>query len=1195
MIDSARLLLDCKARVLALEADLRVRIDETPDLHAALLREHSEAVAAKRTARSFVEWERERVTQAAVAWVLGCVFVRFLEDTDLVDTPRLAGAGDRLRQAREQQTQYFRERPADTAREYLLNVFRAVAVLPGCAGLFDERTNPLFSLPLTGDAARDLVEFWRTLDSVTGDLVHDFTDPAHSTRFLGDLYQDLSEAAKKQYALLQTPEFIEEFILDRTLEPAIDEFGLAEVRLIDPACGSGHFLLGAFSRLFDHWHRREPGTDIRALAERSLGAISGVDLNPFAAEIARFRLLIAAVHACGVTHLRDAPDLRPEIGVGDALLHGTRPGRLFADAGVASATARHLYATEDASTIAAILDRRYHVVVANPPYITPNDSALNNAYRGRFSACSGKYALSVPFMQLLFDLGLRSEAGRGAGYIGQITSNSFMKREFGKKLIEDHLAHLDLSLIIDTSGAYIPGHGTPTVLLFGRNRTPIASAIRTVMGSRGEPSTPADASRGVVWTAIREQVDHPQSESDYITVEDVPRERYANHPWSIGGGGASDLRERISAASRNILGDFVTRIGFFGISGIDEIATLPLNAIRRLGSDSVFYRTIAAGGNVRDFRITCPSVVYFPYRNGSLLDITELNTIARLLWLFRSTLASRPTFSGMTYAEAGEKWHKWHQLPADTIDARPLIVFAEVATHNHFAIERREVALEQSAPVIKPNVGVSEDDLFGLIGALSSSTAEFWMRQVMQPRSGFNERWEMRLQRDGTKLGRFPLPKRRPFERARRLDSLAIELCASLPAMVEPTRPALAAARDRADALRSAMIATQEELDWEVYLAYELVDGDLTHADPPPLRLGERAFEIVLARRVATGKEQTTWFERHGSTPITELPERWPADYRELVERRIELIESDRNLGLIERPEYKRRWQWEPWEEQQERVLREWLLDRLEGPRFWGSEARLTSCARLADEVRKDADFRSVAELYAGRTDVDLGALVQELVMAEAVPYLAAWRYSDSGMRSRASWERTWELQRKEDAIDALCDLPEGDPHRLTVGQAKARKGVEVGVVTVPPKYLSKDFRSGTCWSLRGKFDVPKERFILHPGCERAADPSPVIGWAGWSHLQRAEALAQYLTRMRQEESWDAPRLTPLLAGVAELLPWVLQWHNQHDPGLGRRIGDAYHDFLRGQLNELGLADDDLGNWRPPESTRGRKKKEQPQ
>ena len=112
MIDSTRLLSDCKALVQTLEVDLRDRVDHSPELRAALMREHSEAMAAGRTRRTLEEWERERITQGAVAWVLGCVFVRFLEDTGLVETPRLAGPGDRLRQARDQQAHFFREHPA---------------------------------------------------------------------------------------------------------------------------------------------------------------------------------------------------------------------------------------------------------------------------------------------------------------------------------------------------------------------------------------------------------------------------------------------------------------------------------------------------------------------------------------------------------------------------------------------------------------------------------------------------------------------------------------------------------------------------------------------------------------------------------------------------------------------------------------------------------------------------------------------------------------------------------------------------------------------------------------------------------------------------------------------------------------------------------------------------------------------------
>jgi hypothetical protein len=44
-----------------------------------------------------------------------------------------------------------------------------------------------------------------------------------------------------------------------------------------------------------------------------------------------------------------------------------------------------------------------------------------------------------------------------------------MKREFGKHLITYFFAtKVELTHIIDTSGAFIPGHGTPTVILIGR-------------------------------------------------------------------------------------------------------------------------------------------------------------------------------------------------------------------------------------------------------------------------------------------------------------------------------------------------------------------------------------------------------------------------------------------------------------------------------------------------------------------------------------------------------------------------------------------------------------------------------------------------------------------------------------------------------------------------------------------------------
>jgi hypothetical protein len=109
-------------------------------------------------------------------------------------------------------------------------------------------------------------------------------------------------------------------VMDRTLKPALDEFGLKGLRLIDPACGSGHFLLEAFGRLFPMYASSDAESVVAA--QNALDCVVGVDLNPYAVAIARFRLLIAALCACGIRRLSAAPDWNIHLATGDSLLFG---------------------------------------------------------------------------------------------------------------------------------------------------------------------------------------------------------------------------------------------------------------------------------------------------------------------------------------------------------------------------------------------------------------------------------------------------------------------------------------------------------------------------------------------------------------------------------------------------------------------------------------------------------------------------------------------------------------------------------------------------------------------------------------------------------------------------------------------------------------------------------------------------------
>jgi Domain of unknown function (DUF7008)/Eco57I restriction-modification methylase len=1190
MINPKQLLSDLQRLLKKLEDDLRLRCTTNKEIDSKVRAEYTKAKSGGRTSSAYEVWRDEFITQVAVAWILGCVFVRFLEDNQLIDTPRLAGpTKERLDLARDHHTIYFREHPTESDREYLEHVFREAARSPGVKELFDERHNPLWGLGISGDGATMLLNFWQQIEPATGALAHEFTDEEWNTRFLGDLYQDLSESARKKYALLQTPIFVEEFILDRTLTPAIEEFGYQSVRLIDPACGSGHFLLGAFRRLFELWLRNEPGTNPRMLAQKALASVFGVDLNPYAAAVARFRLLVAALKASGVTRMKDAPDFKINVAVGDSLLHGDHQQDQLK---MRWHPIAHMYETEDKEQLDRILKSgHYHAVVGNPPYITVKDPALNKAYRERFGSCHRKYSLAVPFMERFFDLAMQG-SGTGhepAGFVGMITSNSFMKREMGKKLIENYIAHWDLTHVIDTSGAHIPNHGkpkgTPTAILFARNRHPIGVSIRAVLGIKSEPGTPTNPANGYVWSAILNQVDLPGSQSEFVSVADTPRASFHKHPWSIGGGGAAELKEILGEAAERILMKVSTSIGFSVIMGEDEAFIVPRNTPRgrRLSADR--YRSFVEGKSVRHWSLTTMDFVIFPYDQN--IELVSDRIISDLLWEVRTILWARVDFNKQTYREAGRTFWEYHQIPTERNRLPLLITFADLATHNNFVLARGGKIFNRHAPIICLPRGSSENDHLRLLGLLNCSTACFWGRQTFFPRGGFSAgKWQERLEWDGTKLQQFPIPKHQPLELARTLDQNAQELEATLPAALAhratPNKVEWQHAEQHATQILARMIALQEELDWKCYELYGLTPDELTLPieKVPPIHLGERAFEIVMARQMSKGELETTWFERHGSTAITQLPEHWPVAYRDLVMRRIDLIESDRNLALIEQPEYKRRWNTESWASQQERALREWLVNRLEDARYW-TELRLTSCARLADRVQEDGEFMQVAEFYRGRKEFDVLNLTSDLIRSEAVRFLVVLRYKQSGLRTRAIWEVTWEKQRAEDAIDARAHLPEGHLHRLTIEQAAQLKRAQIGDIPVPPKYKSTDFQDPVYWRLRGALDVPKERFISYPHCERDADPSLVIAWAGWNHLQQAQALAAYYESVRSKEGWSTERLVPLLAGLLELVPWLLQWHNEIDPHYNQRMGDFFKSFVEEEARSMSKTIEEIRGWKP--------------
>ncbi|GGM77318.1 hypothetical protein GCM10012275_54990 [Longimycelium tulufanense] len=325
-------------------------------------------------------------------------------------------------------------------------------------------------------AEKTIVEVWRQ---------HQLMPDDHQIRWwtypLGDLYQTLSCEARKNRALCQTPWWISELLLHVSMDRAAEVW--QRPLLIDPACGTGHLLIESFHRVY-RGSGRGITDDGRDVAD-ALGCVHGVDLDPYAVLVARYRLLTMAwadlQHRTDLTALAELP---VHVAAANSLLAEDEP--LLEHGG-------------------------YHVVVTNPPYVTPKDATVRERIRGRYpEVCHQRYCLALPFhalmMRLLVD----------GGWCAQLTANSFMKREFGRKYIEQWLPQYDMQWVIDTSGVYIPGHGTPTVILVHRNQPPSSDTVRTVVGHRGEPRVPDDPAQGLVWQAIRQAVYNRESAERFV-------------------------------------------------------------------------------------------------------------------------------------------------------------------------------------------------------------------------------------------------------------------------------------------------------------------------------------------------------------------------------------------------------------------------------------------------------------------------------------------------------------------------------------------------------------------------------------------------------------------------------------------------------------------------------------------------------
>lgn len=120
--------------------------------------------------------------------------------------------------------------------------------------------------------------------------------------FISSVYEEFLTAEERgNDKAYYTPSHLVDYVLDAVLPWGSDDWN---VRILDPCCGSGIFLVKAFQRLIYRWRRAHPGKeplvrDIRPILE---GNLVGVDKNPEAVRVACFSLYLAMADAIEPKH-----------------------------------------------------------------------------------------------------------------------------------------------------------------------------------------------------------------------------------------------------------------------------------------------------------------------------------------------------------------------------------------------------------------------------------------------------------------------------------------------------------------------------------------------------------------------------------------------------------------------------------------------------------------------------------------------------------------------------------------------------------------------------------------------------------------------------------------------------------------------------------------------------------------------------
>ncbi len=591
---------------------------------------------------------------------------------------------------------------------------------------------------------------------ITRYIVQETLRPVLETRFeaLKAVHSGKAKGKPKK-ALAAPAEYILDELNDAEKQALIDFWGawlveLETVRIVDPACGSGAFLLEAFTQMFDYYRLADGYLvelggkslfDIRkAILEHNL---YGVDLNEAAVGIARL--------SCWIQTAEGTKKLT-------SLDHNFRHGN-----SVVTDPAVHPKAFDWQTAFPEVFAAGgFDIVVGNPPYVRQE---WIKDYKQHFAKqFPSVYASTADLYVYFYELGY--ELLKPGGRLAFISSNSFVRAGFGENIREFLTTKPRLSQVIDlgdTSTFSDAKDVNPAIVIFEKLATENASKAGEVLSARFRKDERGDdirdilASRGLV----------------------MPVSNLERAGWRFESNALKSLRAKLN--SEKTLGKVVSGKIYLGVkTGLNDAFVVPsLFAEPLLKEDAKKYqqilKPIAGGQELRrwyqedsgNYAIIVPNG-FTRIESGRADEASSWDWFAAKFPAVAEHLLPFQT-AAMKRDDQGEHW--WELRPCDYYSAfdNSKIMYPDIAKFPRFSMDQRSLYSANTTYIIP-----SSD--YYLLGVLNTDAIWFAISGISIP---FGERaGEFRYRLFTQYMENIPIPDAPAIER----DAIAklAEMCNGL-------------------------------------------------------------------------------------------------------------------------------------------------------------------------------------------------------------------------------------------------------------------------------------------------------------------------------------------------------------------------------------------------------------------------------